>query len=114
MAELVMRQSSATETDQAEARAKAEALVSTDEAIMNGEPVFTGTRVPVRTIAAWLSSGESKRAIRKSFPTVTDEMIDAAPLWTKTHPQRGRPKSFGDLHSRWKLVSSRRIALGDQ
>jgi hypothetical protein len=79
---------------------------------MGGEPVFADTRVPVRTVAAWLAGGETKKAIQKSFPTVTDEMIEVAPLWVKLHPQRGRPKSFGDLHPEWKLVSSRRVKLG--
>jgi uncharacterized protein (DUF433 family) len=92
--------------------AGAEALVNSDEAIMGGEPVFVGTRVPVRTIAAWIASGESKKAIRESFPAVTDEMVEAAPLWAKTHPQRGRPKSFGDLNPEWKTVSSKRVKLG--
>ena len=95
----------------AAALARAQALVDCDEATMNGEPVFAGTRVPVRTVAAWLAAGESKKAIQKSFPTVTSEMIEAAPLWVKTHPQRGRPKSFGESNPRWKLVSSRRVKL---
>jgi uncharacterized protein (DUF433 family) len=97
--------------DRAAALAKAQALVNCDEAIMNGEPVFAGTRVPVRTIAAWVASGESKKAIRKSFPSVTDEMIEAASLWAKTHPHRGRPKSFGDLNPQWKLALSKRVKL---
>ncbi|MDR0276013.1 MAG: DUF433 domain-containing protein [Burkholderiaceae bacterium] len=98
----------------AAALVKAEALVDSHEATMNGEPVFAGTRVPVRTIAAWLAAGESKKVIQKSFPTVTGEMIEAAPLWVKTHPQRGRPKSFGDLNPQWKLVSSMRVKLGER
>ncbi|WP_093208599.1 DUF433 domain-containing protein [Variovorax sp. YR750] len=92
--------------------AKAEALVNSDEATMGGEPVFVGTRVPVRTVATWIASGESKKVIRESFPTLTDEMVEAAPLWVKTHPQRGRPKSFGDLNPGWKTVSSKRVKLG--
>jgi uncharacterized protein (DUF433 family) len=48
---------------------KVDTLVNSDAEIMNGEPVFVGTRVPVRTIAAWLACGESKKAIQKSFPT---------------------------------------------
>lgn len=91
--------------------ARAEALVVTDEEILAGEPVFAGTRVPVRTVAAWLESGEKRTTIKKSFPTLTDEMIEAAPLWNKTHPARGRPKSFGELNPEWKKVSSRRVKL---
>lgn len=92
---------------------KVDGMVSIDENVLGGEPVFSGTRVPVRTIAAWVDSGESHDAIKKSFPSVSNEMIDAAPLWVKTHPQRGRPKSFGDLNPEWKIVSKKRVSLTD-
>jgi uncharacterized protein (DUF433 family) len=95
----------------AAALAAAEGMVTSDDAVMGGEPVFKGTRVPVRTIAAWIESGESKETIQASFPTITGEMIDAAALWAKTHPQRGRPKSFGDRNPNWKRVSSKRVKL---
>jgi uncharacterized protein (DUF433 family) len=93
---------------------KAEGLVTSDDQIMGGEPVFAGTRVPVRTVASWVASGEPPEAIRKSFPTLSDEMIEAAPLWARTHPQRGRPKSFRELNPDWKIVSSKRVKLGGQ
>ncbi len=67
--------------------------------------------MPVRTIAAWVGSGETKAVIKESFPTVSDEMIEAAPLWVRTHPARGRPKSVGELNPKWKKVSSRRVTL---
>jgi uncharacterized protein (DUF433 family) len=88
----------------------AEAMVISDEEIMGGEPVFRGTRVPVRTIAAWVEF-ESKEKIQKSFPTLTAAMIDVAALWAMTHPQLEPPKSFGERNPHWKLVSSKWIDL---
>jgi uncharacterized protein (DUF433 family) len=89
---------------------RADALVSTDE-IFEGEPVFKGTRVPVRTIAAFLGSAESKERIRESFPTVTEEMIDVASLWAKTHPAKGRPRKFSEINPAWKLKTSKTVKL---
>jgi uncharacterized protein (DUF433 family) len=86
--------------------AAAEALVSKDE-LFDGEPVFLGTRVPVRTIAAFLDSGESPAAIKRSFPAVTDEMIHAAPLWAKVHPLEGRLRRFGEINPHWTIIKTK-------
>ena len=91
--------------------AKADDLVTTDNDVLGGEPVFTGTRVPVRTIAAWVENGESLESIQASFPTITADMVEAAPLWAKTHPARGRPKAFGELNPGWKKISKKRVKL---
>lgn len=97
----------------AAALARAESLVASDEEILAGDPVFAGTRIPVRTVAAWVEAGETAESIKTSFPRASDEMIEAAPLWARTHPARGRPKSFGELNPEWKKVSSRRVKLED-
>ena len=91
----------------------AESLVVSDEEILAGEPVFVGTRVPVRTIAACVEAGEGTESIKRSFPTVNDEVMEAATLWARTHPARGRPKSLGDLNPDWKKVSATRMKLRD-
>lgn len=84
-------------------------MIEIHEDVLGGEPVFAGTRVPVRTVADWLNSGETHAAIREAFPRVTQDMIDLAPLWVRTHPQRGRPKKLTDHHrpstQTWKKVA---------
>lgn len=60
--------------------------------VMGGTPVFRGTRVPVHLIADLLRQGETRAALRKGYPRITDEMIRLAPIYAEAHPARGRPR----------------------
>ena len=53
-------------------------LITRDRGICGGEPVFRGTRVPLRTVLASLADGEGEREILRSFPTLTAEHVRAA------------------------------------
>ena len=44
---------------------------------MGGEPVFVGSRVPVRTLLVCLESGETLEEFLDNFPTVTKEQAIA-------------------------------------
>jgi len=41
--------------------------------IMGGEPVFAGTRVPVRALLDYLEEGDTIESFLDAFPTVTRE-----------------------------------------
>jgi len=45
-------------------------LITIDPEIMSGEPVFTGTRVPVRNLIEYLSAGHTLNDFLKGFPGV--------------------------------------------
>ena len=45
-------------------------LVTVDPEILSGEPVFTGTRVPVRNLIDYLSAGHTLEDFLKGFPGV--------------------------------------------
>jgi len=45
-------------------------LVTVDPEIMSGEPVFTGTRVPVRNLIDYLSAGHTLDDFLQGFPGV--------------------------------------------
>ena len=45
-------------------------LVTIDPEIMSGEPVFTGTRVPVRNLIEYLSTGHTLNDFLEGFPGV--------------------------------------------
>ena len=45
-------------------------LVTIDPEIMSGEPVFTGTRVPVRNLIDYLSAGHTLDDFLEGFPGV--------------------------------------------
>ena len=49
------------------------ALITSDPKVLNGTPVFKGTRVPVRTLFEYLADGLSLEYFLESFPSVTRE-----------------------------------------
>jgi uncharacterized protein (DUF433 family) len=51
--------------------------ISRDPAICAGQPVITGTRVPIRTVLACLAEGMSADEIRADFPSLSAEDIRA-------------------------------------
>ncbi len=90
---------------------EAESMVISNTEIMAGEPVFMGTRVPVRTIAAWVDSGIPAEEIQRAYPSVTSDMLRIAPIYVKTNPRRGRPPNFGEANKNWTLKKTTRVKL---
>jgi len=54
------------------------AIVHTDPEILAGEPVFVGTRVPLRNLFDYLEAGDSLDVFLDSFPDVSREQAVAA------------------------------------
>lgn len=54
-----------------------EKLITRDPEIMSGEPVFAGTRVPVKTLTDYLEAGDSIDIFLDHFPTVTRDQVVA-------------------------------------
>ena len=52
--------------------------IEVDPAICSGKPVIRGTRILVTSILSQLGAGESFEAIRRGFPSLTDDDIRAA------------------------------------
>jgi uncharacterized protein (DUF433 family) len=52
----------------------AESLITCDPKILNGTPVFKGTRVPVRTLFDYLSDDLSLEYFLETFPSVSREL----------------------------------------
>ena len=52
-------------------------LITIDEDILGGQPVFTGTRVPVESLFDHLEAGVSLDEFLDDFPTVTKEQAVA-------------------------------------
>ncbi len=49
-----------------------------DPKICGGEPIFTGTRVTLRTVLASLAAGDSAEEILADFPGLKPEDVQAA------------------------------------
>ena len=54
------------------------AVISTDPEILAGEPVFAGTRVPLRNLFDYLKAGDSLEIFLDAFPDVTRDQAVAA------------------------------------
>lgn len=87
---------------------KAESLVSVDSQVMQGLPVFAGTRIPVEIITASLNKGIDTARILKAYPSLTKEHLEAARIHAEVHPKRGRPSKALSATSGWKVKAIRR------
>jgi uncharacterized protein (DUF433 family) len=56
---------------------KAEELIQTNPEILGGTPVFTGTRVPIRSLFDHLEGGDSIDDFLEGFPSVRREQVVA-------------------------------------
>ena len=52
-------------------------LITGDPEIHSGTPVFTGTRVPVKTLFDHLEAGDSLQVFLDDFPSVSRELAVA-------------------------------------
>ena len=55
-----------------------ELIVHRDPEILNGTPVFVGTRVPLKILFDYLEAGDSLEVFLDEFPSVTREQAVAA------------------------------------
>lgn len=70
--------------------------IERNPAVMGGEPVIKGTRVPVRTIASLIEMGETHEVLREDYPHIPEEAYSVAVLWAHANPRRGRPPAPWD------------------
>ncbi|MBB4233031.1 DUF433 domain-containing protein [Rhizobium mongolense] len=96
----------------AEALREAEKIIQSVKGVLGGEPVFKGTRVPVRMIAAMKAQGGNTEEIVEGYPSLTGRMVELADIWTAAHPARGRPRKLSDLGL--KVKSEKRLRLGNE
>jgi uncharacterized protein (DUF433 family) len=94
-------------TQRARAVDRAEAAVETSIDVMDGTPVFKGTRVPVDVVTASLDKGIPFERIRASYEFLTPELAEAAKVYQLVHPRRGRRRSLGDAHPDWQVTQRR-------
>ncbi len=62
-----------------------EKVVTRDPRILGGEPVFAGTRVPVKSLFDHLKAGDSIADFLEGFPSVKREQVLALLEESKAH-----------------------------
>ena len=87
---------------------QAEVLVRAEPEVMGGVPCFSGTRVPIETVLGSLDAGVPMSELQDAYPFLTDESVQAARIYDKIHPKRGRPRRrLGEANPDWKRKDSR-------
>lgn len=80
-----------------------------DDDILGGTPVFSGTRVPVRTLFGYLEDNYTLEEFLECFPTLTREMavrmLDQALAFSFTTTMARRRKSPGPLSANYRRRS---------
>jgi uncharacterized protein (DUF433 family) len=70
---------------------RAQQMVISDPEIMQGTPIYRGTRIPVDLVADMLGQGASVDEILEGYPALDREKVELAPLYMSAFPRRGRP-----------------------
>lgn len=65
--------------------------IESDPQIQGGEPVISGTRLPVYAVAERVNRGESIDSLAEDYPGISREAFEAARIYAESHPRRGRP-----------------------
>lgn len=60
--------------------------IHSDPEIMGGEPVFRGTRVPVRAVAEMLDSGADEAELLEGYPSLDARRLGIARDWAAANP----------------------------
>lgn len=89
---------------------KAKGMVEIDSEVLSGMPCFRGTRIPVYHIAWMVANGDEIPTILKAYPRLDEEKVEAAILYAKAYPFRGRWKRRQAWQEQ-RPISSSKIAF---
>jgi uncharacterized protein (DUF433 family) len=70
---------------------RARELIVSDPEIMGGSPTIRGTRITAQAILGRLEAGDPVPTILDDYPYLDQETVEAAALYAKANPPRGRP-----------------------
>ncbi len=85
------------------------ALVVEDPDMLGGRPTFRGTRVPIDVAIGAATAGESWDRLRRSYPFLTEDHVDAANVYAVIRPRRGRPARSARGAKHWRVRSTHRV-----
>ncbi len=64
-----------------------------DPEIFGGEPIIKGTRITCQSVLGRIEGGETLDDLTEDYPEIAKEAFEAALIYARTHPARGRPSS---------------------
>jgi uncharacterized protein (DUF433 family) len=86
--------------------------VVSDPEIMQGTPVYRGTRIPIELVAEMVAQGTSIEEILEGYPALDREKIRLAPMYMSAFPRRGRPSRRPWAKQKLIRVTRRRVLPG--
>lgn len=78
--------------------------IVSDYAILNGEPIFRGTRTPLARVEASIRNGAIESDLAREFPELSETDLDYARIHARLGKRPGRPRKPR------KVVETRRTA----
>lgn len=72
-------------------RGRRERLSSSPD-VLGGEPVFRGTRIPIRHVGAIVRRGVNIKELSEDFPKLNAEDFEFARMFVELGPPPGRPR----------------------
>jgi uncharacterized protein (DUF433 family) len=78
--------------------------ITSSPSIMNGEPVFRGTRIPLEHVAALFRRSVSEKEIAEDFPQLSSRDLHFARLYGQLGPRPGRPRKSLQIRRKGKAA----------
>ncbi len=72
--------------------------IVSDLAVLNGEPVFRGTRIPLAEVAALIRKGMSDLQLAGRYPALLDVDFGYARIFARLGKRPGRPRKPQEAH----------------
>ena len=72
-------------------------LVTSDPEYLHGEPIFSGTHIPIRLIVTLLECGERGDDLEIAYPKLTQEMLAYARTLSESSPFKVHRRAFAKL-----------------
>ena len=66
-------------------------FLAVDPGIFGGEPILKGTRITCQSVLGRIEGGETLDDLVADYPEISKEGFEAALVYARTHPPRGRP-----------------------
>jgi len=70
---------------------RAAEMAVSDPEVMNGTPVYRGTRIPIDLIANMVRQRTKIDEILEGYPALNREKVELASIYVQAFPRRGRP-----------------------
>ncbi len=69
--------------------------LAVDPEILGGEPILKGTRITCQSVLGRIDGGETLEELVEDSPEISKEAFEAALVYARAHPPRGRPSAAG-------------------